>query len=310
MSQTAEQTQSTPLVKAEPKTPIAIVSNTIRGYLDRKTLHLPSDYSAENALKAAWLTIQNVQDMNKRPALEVCTQTSIVNAMMSMVIQGLNPDKKQCYFIVYGNALTLQRSYFGDEALVRRVKPGSSLYYDVIYSGEKILVEKHMSSVGLVTVIKSHEIAFPRTTSEIVGAYCGVVDGETGENLGIELMSIDQIKKSWSKSKTYKEGGNSFHNDQPDQACLRTVIRRRCKPVINSSNDELLMSAIAESERDQADAEIAEEASIHANGEVIDLVPAIAPTSTSVILSPVEGAASGEGQEGASDDSQKGALPF
>src|SRR3990167_5548127 len=88
--------------------PLATVSKNIRGYLSKGTLHLPHDYSPENAMKSAWLVLQTVQDKDYKPALQTCTPESICNALMSMVIQGLNPDKKQCYFIVYGKALVCQ----------------------------------------------------------------------------------------------------------------------------------------------------------------------------------------------------------
>src|SRR5690625_2664860 len=71
-------------------------------------LHVPADYSPDNALKAAWLNLQEVKDRNKKPALEVCTQASVANALLSMVVQGLDVNKKQGYFIVYGNHLAFQ----------------------------------------------------------------------------------------------------------------------------------------------------------------------------------------------------------
>ena len=251
--------------------PLATVSKNIRGYLSKGTLHLPHDYSPENAMKSAWLVLQTVQDKDYKPALQTCTPESICNALMSMVIQGLNPDKKQCYFIVYGKALVCQRSYFGDIALVKRVNPDFEVYFDVVYEGEKLATSKQMCSAGLVTVIKDHEQLFPRDGKRLIGAYCGVVDTRKTEDLGIELMDMAQIKKSWGMSKTYKEGGNSPHNTFPDQMALRTVIRRRCKSIINSSSDALLLGAIRESDMDAIDGEISEEAAMLGNGQILEL---------------------------------------
>ena len=93
-------------------------------------IKMPNGYSPGNALKSAWLKLQTVQDRNKQPALQVCTRTSIINALFDMCIQGLSPAKNQCYFIVRGNALTLMRSYFGTCAVLKRlngvrcVRPG------------------------------------------------------------------------------------------------------------------------------------------------------------------------------------------
>lgn len=259
----------------ESVNPTVTVGKQIRDYMSKGTLRLPHDYSPENALKSAWLLLQSVQDKDKKPALTVCTKESICNAVLSMAIQGLNPDKKQCYFIVYGSTLLCQRSYFGDEALAKRVMPGIHLYYDVIYEGETFATAKERCSIGLVTRISKHEQPFPRKSNTIVGAYCGVIDSN-GEDLGIELMDWAQIQKSWGMSKTAKFD-NSPHKDFPDQMALRTVIRRRCKPIINSSSDELLMTAVREAEMDAADAQIAEEAEPVGNGEIIELPQNSAP---------------------------------
>ena len=76
-------------------------------------LHLPKNYAVENALKAAWLVLQETEDRAHNKALAVCTKESIANALLDMVLQGLSVAKNQGYFIVYGNKLTFSRSYFG-----------------------------------------------------------------------------------------------------------------------------------------------------------------------------------------------------
>ena len=53
---------------------------------ESNTLVLPKNYNPGNALKSALLIIRGVVDKNKRPALEVCTKTSIVNALFDMCI--------------------------------------------------------------------------------------------------------------------------------------------------------------------------------------------------------------------------------
>jgi recombination protein RecT len=37
--------------------------------------------------------------------LQACTRDSIANALLDMAVQGLNPAKKQGYFIAYGKQL-------------------------------------------------------------------------------------------------------------------------------------------------------------------------------------------------------------
>ena len=48
------------------------------------------------------------------------TPQSIGEALSEATLQGLEVDKKQCYFIVYGNKLSMFRSYYGDIAVAKR----------------------------------------------------------------------------------------------------------------------------------------------------------------------------------------------
>lgn len=257
------------LAPAQAPNVVQTVAKQVRGYMERKQLLLPEDYSPENALKSAWLVLQSVADRDGKPALQVCTQASMANALLDMVVQGLNPAKRQCYFIVYGKSLTCQRSYFGDQALVERVMPGCEIYSGVVYEGDEFeydilrgrkLISLHRQKLGNVDAKK------------IVAAYCGVVAAD-GEDLGAEVMTIDRIHKSWEKSKTYKPSatGGTTHSDFADEMALRTVIRRRCKPIINASNDAMLLESIRRSDEDAIDAEVDEEIALVGNGEILSL---------------------------------------
>ena len=78
-------------------------------------------------------------DKDKRPLLKVCTRASVVNALMQYAIQGgLNTDKKQAYFIAYGQGLHHATVVPGDQAVVMRVKPGINFYYQVIHQGDVV----------------------------------------------------------------------------------------------------------------------------------------------------------------------------
>ncbi len=99
------------------KTVTTAVSTDVRGFLAHGSLQLPANYSVENALKSAALSLPTVKNFQN------CTQEAIKSALLSMCVQGLNPDKKQCYFIAYGETLACQRSYLGDVAVAKRVDP-------------------------------------------------------------------------------------------------------------------------------------------------------------------------------------------
>lgn len=101
---------------------VDVVAEKVRQFQERGEIHFPANYSPENAMKSAWLLLQTVQDKNYKPALETCTKDSIANSLLDMVVQGLNPAKKQGYFIVYGTKLTFQRSYFGTMAVTKMLQ--------------------------------------------------------------------------------------------------------------------------------------------------------------------------------------------
>lgn len=239
------------------------VGQQIQNHLERGLLQLPEDYSVANAIKSAYLELQNVLDSSKKPALQVCTQASVINAIMNMAIQGLNPAKKQCYFIVYGNQLTCQRSYFGDIAIVQRILPGSEVYFEVVYEGDEFQYEIRLGKKH-IAVHKQD----PKNINDkkIEGAYCGIINSD-GIDLGMVYMPFAKIQGSWAMSKSRND--SSPHAKFASEMALRTVIRKRCKTIINSSNDEMLQLAIKESEQDQAEAAIDMEISENGNGEVL-----------------------------------------
>ena len=105
---------------------VDVVASRVRGFLERGEIHLPDNYSPENALKSAYLKLQETKDKSGKPVLSVCTSTSIANSLFDMVIQGLNPAKEQCYFIAYGNQLVCQRSYWQHGRGQERRRSGTS----------------------------------------------------------------------------------------------------------------------------------------------------------------------------------------
>jgi recombination protein RecT len=261
-------------------------------------LCLPDNYSPANALAAAYLMFQDIQNKEKKLIMHngqptgVVTVRSMVNALMHMVSQGMNPSKKQCYFIVYGDQLTYQRSYFGDMALAERAMPGISFSYDTINDGDEIEIESVRNARGLlVTTIVRHKKPFPRS-EKVIGAYCGVVDRD-GVELGYDVFDMARIQKSWSMSKT-AHYDNSTHKTFTGEMAMRTVIRHRCKAIINASGDEMLKKAIDRAESAAIESSVAAEASERANMDIIDVTPPSmieAPTYQDDDETPAEAAA-------------------
>lgn len=256
------------------KTVIDVVGNKINGLQRSQEIILPADYSPENAMKSAWLILQEVKDRNGKLALEVCTKNSIANALLSMVVQGLDPNKNQCYFIPYGNALTLTRSYFGSMTVAKRVDPAIADFFpEVVYEKDEFEYEK----VRGVTRIVSHKQKLSNIDkSQIVAAYCIVLYRDGTERA--EIMTMDQIQQAWRQSKmgVFDDKGNlkasSVHGKFTEEMCKKTVVNRICKTIINSSNDSGLLSRLAKgTDADMAKAEVRAEIEEKANDEIIDL---------------------------------------
>lgn len=275
----------------------------ITNLVQRGQIVLPADYSVENAMRSAWLKLQETIDKDKRPVLEVCSKVSIYNSLMNMAIQGMNVAKNQGYFIAYGKSLAFQRSYFGDIALVKRVVPSAEVTYEIVYEGDEF---KYKIDRGQ-KIVTLHEQDIANVKFEnIIAAYCTVWNPD-GSVLKSEVMTIERIKQSWKQSKTYKEG-NAYgtHHDFTDEMVLRTVIRKTCKPIINGSNDSMLLLAVRQSEVDSVDAEFEEEVESSANAELLSIESTNEESPDQTVNNAVAEAVA----EQTGEDDKQEAMPF
>lgn len=220
--------------KQEERTVIDAVLDRIRSFAETGALNLPKDYSFENAIRAGFLLLQDTVDSQKRPVLQVCTKDSIANAFLKMVVMGLNPIKKQCDFIAYGDKLTCSPEYTGNILLAKRygglkwitgtaVYEGDTFSYEILPDGRKRVLEhkQTLESMGL----------------EIKGAYAVYELNDGTQNT--EVMNILQIRNAWNQG--YAKGMSPAHKSFPDQMAIKTVINRACKLIIRSSDDAVLM---------------------------------------------------------------------
>lgn len=247
---------------------INVVARKVREFQQKRQIDLPPDYSAENAMKSAWLMLQNTVDKDKKPVLSVCTKHSVINALLDMVIQGLNPAKKQCYFIAYGKQLVCQRSYFGSMAVTKRVAGAREISAQVVYKGDEFSYEIKGARKSIIKHVQRIENI---DNNNIIAAYCIIEFGDD-RPAHTEIMTIEQIKKAWSKSKMNPEKDGSTHKEFAEEMAKKTVINRACKAYINSSSDaSLFMQSFNRADEIAAEAEVEEEIEENANGEVIDI---------------------------------------
>lgn len=197
-------------------------------------LSLPQDYNAGNALKSAMLKIMDIKDKNERKAIEVCKKSSISNALLNMVVQGLSPERTQCYFIAYGDELRLQRSYFGTVAALKRAVPEvRKVVCELAHQDDVIRWAWTEEGERFAMSIDTDPLT-NRDKPFSVG-FCNIY-GKDGKLLGSTVMTWSEIRTSWAQSRNYKPSDpKSVHNLFPEEMAKRTLISRACKLLLNSA---------------------------------------------------------------------------
>lgn len=241
------------------------VLNKINVYQAQGNLSLPTGYSAENALKEAWLVI------SQNNKLANCTKESMAQALLGMVTQGLNPAKNQCYFIPYGNKMQIQRSYHGNIMMLKRDAGAKDVVAQIIYKGDSF--KQELDGTGRIKNIRHEQDFFNIDKDNIVGAYCTIVFDDGRDNY-IEIMTMDQIKQAWMQSSMIRDEQalekSKTHNNFKEEMAKKTVINRAAKRYINSSTDDNLLKFARESETRQRKEVLDAEVEEQANQEELD----------------------------------------
>ncbi len=231
-----------------PEKAVAVMEKNISdGVLARITelektggLQIPKNYSAANALKSAWLILQNTVDRDKRPVLTTCTKESIANTLLDMVIQGLSPAKKQCYFIAYGPQLQLSRSYFGSIAVTKSLKGIKDVFANCIYDGDDFEYTLDLDT-GLKKIVKHDQKFTNINNTKLLGAYAVIIRDELPPY--VEIMNMTQIRVAWEQGAA--KGNSPAHTKFTEEMAKKSVINRACKMFWNTSNDsDLLIGTI------------------------------------------------------------------
>ena len=251
--------------KIEEKQITDIVFNKVVDLQAKGAIDFPNNYSVGNALKSAYLILQEAKTREKKPVLQVCTQESIANALLDMVVQGLNPTKQQCYFIPYGNQLTLSRSYLGTIALTKRLKGVKDVVAYPIYKNDKLDIGFDILTGK--TKINEFKPALDHKAQDLIGAL-GIVVGEN-EILYLEYMNMEQIRNAWNQG-TMK-GNSPAHKNFPDQMAIKTVINRVCKKYVNAADDSDKIADLISKTAEEVDNELEIEMAENANAKELPL---------------------------------------
>ena len=211
------------------------VNQYISGEKDNGLI-LPADYSLNNALKAAWFKLRETEDKYHHPVSDkrYVDQNSIVFALMDMAVQGLSPAKNQCYFIVRGGKVQLQRSYFGTVAVLKRLDSVKDIDAQVVHEGDEF--EIGADEAGHL-VVKKFVPKFENLDKPLIGAFAFIA--LTDGRVAYTVMTKKQIKTSWEQSSQHD---NKVQRNFSDEMAKRTVINRAAKMIINTSSDSDLLA--------------------------------------------------------------------
>ncbi|WP_053983776.1 recombinase RecT [Niameybacter massiliensis] len=234
---------------------------------ENKSLVLPQNYVAGNALQSAALILAETVDNAKKPVLESCTKESIANSLLDMVKMGLEPSKKQCYFVAFGGKLQLMTSYFGKLAIAKRVSGLEEVKAFVIYEGDEFEMEFNIDDLTMqLKTYKPNPLNV--NLSKITGAFAIPIfkDGTRGD---LVYMSYDQIQKSWNQG--YAKGKSGAHTNFTDEMCKKTIITRVCKTLINSSDDGDLIDTYQGADEESTPTPQAEQKEMTASKEFVDV---------------------------------------
>lgn len=265
------------------------VAKRVSDMAENGQIDLPENYSATNALQAAFFKLTEVDFGSKVALIDKVTVESVAFALQDMAIQGLSVAKNQGYFIPYGDKLQFQRSYHGTKAIIKRLNGVKDIWAEVVWQGEEL----EISFENGRKVLKDHKVNWLAQTGkkeDILGAYA-IIETESGEK-HLEIMTMAEILTAWSTSKN-----TSVQNKYPQEMAKRTVINRAAKHFINTSDDsDVLIAAINRTTENEYDNEreikditssVKEEIKDNANKELLD-IPDNVNVETGEIVEPKE----------------------
>ncbi|CDS94435.1 RecT family protein [Sphingobacterium sp. PM2-P1-29] len=261
--------QSAVAAQQEEKNITTSVLAKITAFQQSGELRIPNDYSPENALKSAWLVLQETVDSNKQPVLTTCSKESIANALLKMVVWGLSPLKKQGDFIAYGTKLEFTPEYTGNLVLAKRYGGLIDHNQRAIFKGDEFEFETDLEFPYRTRIIK-HKQSLENIGGEVIGAYFAYELSDGTKD--VEIMNISQIKLAWAQGGS--KGNSGAHKNFSDQMAIKTVINRGCKLLIRSSDDSVLY----EKEDQQYDAvtdQVRTEIRANANKQTISFEDAV-----------------------------------
>lgn len=217
---------------------------------------------------------------SKKPLMQVCTRESIVQSLFVMVSDGLSAIRKQGYFIPYGKECTWKPSYFGNEAIAKRIADVVDVDAFTVHQDDEFgfAVER-----GKITDIV-HKAKLENMDKPIIAAYAYVTFASGKQD--IDLMTIAQIKKSWDMAQAKGEK-NKLQTQFSVEAAKRTISNRALKPIVNTAVQ--IVSKIVDPEDPESEAEFVDH-EVMSNRPALEAKTIQLPPATEKATVPIESA--------------------
>lgn len=238
------------LQKTDAKSLVDSVNSRIESLKEDRGLTFPNGYSPVNALQSAQLILTKpdkkgisiMDDMHNGKI----SATSVVESLVNMVIQGLNPSKSQGYFIEYGNQLSFQRSYLGSITVLKRLPEIKDISAEAIFQGDDFEID---SDENMNLIVSVYHPKFANRDNQIVGAFANILKAD-GTHV-FTVMTKEELKMAWSQSRMHTNGAREKF---AQEFARKTVLNRASKLYINTAtNDDTLISAVNQSSNDAFD---------------------------------------------------------
>lgn len=187
---------------------------------------IPEGFSPTNSLKKARFMLNDMK-VGGKPVLEVCTEESVMQALLESVAKGLDFSESQIYFIPRNNQMTTMESVYGR---IVRAKRASKYYKPIVgYVHEGDIFDFGIDVNTGYTKIIEHKTSVENLDKPFIAAYAYVTDNDG--NTDVFVMTRKEWLKSWTKSSNGASVAKDFERDM----IYRTIIKKSTKSLVNSN---------------------------------------------------------------------------
>lgn len=181
--------------------------------------------------------------INNRPAIEVATPTSIRETTIKVLTEDIDFSKKQAIIVPYGDVITLQKEFYGNVALAKKLYDNNIEFrsqvvypkdeFEIIKNGITYGVDLYQHSTKPANMVKVNDNGYKSSeTPSFVYTY--VVDLKENKPIASGCFSYQRCYDSWTQGGQLKQTHKKFASDMMIKT-LETYIATR---LYNKSNSE------------------------------------------------------------------------